>query len=176
MIHMDSDLYGAVHIWVVRENGEGSYDFLLQKHAWCGDFYPGSYSASAAGDVQTGEDCISAALRILKEGLGISAAETELEYIGLYKNCWESPPDCGSGGERGYRHVYVYRKSVDVSQLRFQEKVESVIWMELRTCMRSVKDRTLPDLHIYGTYEPELVKGYLDLMYIRKKIKDGEIR
>ena len=85
---------------------------------------------------------ISAALRILKEELGISAAETELEHIGLYKNCQEAPSDCGSGDEREYRHVYVYWKSVDFSQLRFQEKVESVMWMELRICMWSVKDRT----------------------------------
>ncbi len=54
LVHMDGDIHGTAHVWIVRQGKEGRYELLLQKRASCKDSYPGCYDISSAGHVQAG--------------------------------------------------------------------------------------------------------------------------
>lgn len=160
MVHMDGDIHGTAHIWIVRQRPDGGYDLLLQKRAKCKDSYPGCYDISSAGHVQAGDDYLPTALRELKEELGIGASEEELEYAGIHRGYMEEMFYGRMFKDSEYSHVYVYRKPVEIKDLMLQEEeVERVMWMELESCMEAAKDGTLPNCFYMD--ELELVKGYL---------------
>lgn len=146
MVHMDGDLHGTAHIWIVRKGEKGGYDLLLQKRAMGKDSYPGFYDISSAGHVQAGHGFLDTALRELKEELGIEAAEGELEYAGIHKGYMEEEFYGRMFRDREYSHVYVYRKPVEAGELVLQEEeVESVMWMDLEACVEAVRNNTFPN-------------------------------
>lgn len=160
MVHMDGDIHGTAHTWIVRQRVDGGYDLLLQKRARCKDSYAGCYDISSAGHVQAGDDYLPTALRELKEELGIEAFEDELEYAGIHRGYMEEMFYGRMFKDSEYSHVYVYRKPVEIKDLALQEEeVERVMWMELEACIRAAKDGTLPNCFYMD--ELELVKGYL---------------
>ena len=66
-VHANNLLHRAVHIWIVRANG----DVLLQKRSHRKDQYPSTWTSSASGHVDAGEDYEQAAIRELDEELGL---------------------------------------------------------------------------------------------------------
>lgn len=160
MVHMDGDIHGTAHTWIVRQRVDGGYDLLLQKRARCKDSYAGCYDISSAGHVQAGDDYLPTALRELEEELGIEAFEDELEYAGIHRGYMEEMFYGRMFKDSEYSHVYVYRKPVEIKDLALQEEeVKRVMWMELEACIRAAKDGTLPNCFYMD--ELELVKGYL---------------
>ena len=160
MVHMDGDVHGTAHVWIVRERTDGGYDLLLQKRSRGKDSYPGCYDISSAGHVQAGDDFLVTALRELKEELGIRADAKDLEFAGVHKGYMEEMFYGRMFKDSEYSHVYVYRKPVEPETLRLQEEeVESVMWMGLETCMEAVKEGALPNC-LYMD-ELEMLKGYL---------------
>lgn len=160
LVHMDGDIHGTAHVWIVRQGKEGRYELLLQKRASCKDSYPGCYDISSAGHVQAGDDFLPSALRELEEELGIRASEEDLEYIGVHSGYMEEIFHGRMFKDSEYSKVYMYRKPVDIRELALQrDEVEAVMWMDLEECITSVKDKTLPNCFYID--ELELVKNYL---------------
>lgn len=76
-IHRRGLLHRAVHIFWVRGDGR----LCLQRRSYAKDKCPGLLSSSCAGHVDAGEDYHAAAVRELREELGISVAPAQLREI-----------------------------------------------------------------------------------------------
>lgn len=160
LVHMDGVPHGTAHIWVVRKNGDKTYDLLLQKRSRGKDSYPGCYDISSAGHVQAGDEFLPSAVRELKEELGIEAREEDLEFAGFHKGYMEDMFYGSMFRDSEVSAVYVYRKTVDADQLTLQkEEVESVMWMELGQCVEAVRNHGIPNC-IYLD-ELEMIERYL---------------
>ncbi len=142
--HQEGSLHGTAHIWVVRDNDQSGYDVLLQKRSPKKDSYPGCYDISAAGHMGTGDEYLEAAVRELKEELGICAEASELEFAGFSRGDFEGT-FCGKPfRDHEISGVYVYRKPVSETDLKLQEsEVESVQWMDYETCFQRVQNHEM---------------------------------
>jgi 16S rRNA (adenine1518-N6/adenine1519-N6)-dimethyltransferase len=67
VVHARGLLHRAVHILVQRADG----DVFLQKRSLEKDSHPGKWDSSASGHLDSGEDYSAAAMRELREELGI---------------------------------------------------------------------------------------------------------
>jgi isopentenyl-diphosphate delta-isomerase type 1 len=109
-VHANGWLHRAVHIFVLRANG----DVFLQQRSMGKDSHPGRWDSSASGHLDSGEGYDAAAVRELREELGIEAEDLEhlgslaasertgWEFVHIYKTHHEGPltlhPDEISGG------------------------------------------------------------------------------
>lgn len=144
--HREGSLHGTVHMWIVRENGRGSYDVLLQKRSMNKDSNPGCYDISSAGHISAGDSALPAAVREMGEELGLVVEPEQLHYIGSHYGAFEAPFYGRMFRDREISSVFVYTEPVQVEDLHLQaSEVESVCWMEYEECARSVRDGTLPN-------------------------------
>lgn len=90
----------AVHILVVNRRGQ----VFLQKRSWKKDTYPGTWDSSASGHLESGEGYDAAAVRELREELGLdppqppvrlfkveACADTGQEFVWVYRLGAEGP-------------------------------------------------------------------------------------
>jgi isopentenyl-diphosphate delta-isomerase len=75
-IHKKGLLHRTVHIWLYKRN-----EVLLQKRAYGKDSHPGLWDVSAAGHIDIGETPVDAAIREIKEELGITVEKNALQYV-----------------------------------------------------------------------------------------------
>ena len=149
--HREGSLHGTVHMWIVREKKEG-YDVLLQKRSEKKDSYPGRYDISASGHIEAGQEPLAAAIREMKEELGLTAVEGGLRYIGVHRAHFEGVFHGRRFCDREYSYVYVY-EDPDMSALSLQEsEVEEVLWMDYEECVQKVRKNSFP----HCIYEDEL--------------------
>ncbi len=165
MVHRDGDRHRTVHIWVVRKKADGRIDVLLQKRSRNKDSYPGCYDISSAGHIPAGEEYETAALRELREELGIEAGKEDLRFIGIHEGYIE---DVFWGREfKDYEisAVYLYEKPVEISGLILQEsEVEEAVFMDYEKAFEKMQDGSLPNC-IY----PE------EFLLIKKALEPGFI-
>ncbi len=140
MVHRLGKLHRTVHIWVIRRNGEGSMEVLLQKRSCEKDAYPGCYDISSAGHIHTGDDFLESAIRELEEELGIVAMPEDLRLIGFH----EGKVEASFWGEAFKDHeisaVYLYEKQIDEAELTLQrEEVDEAVFMEYDTVRESIQ-------------------------------------
>lgn len=146
MVHRTGEPHATAHVWVVRENAQGTWDFLLQKRSRYKDSSPGKYDISSAGHVSAGQGYLETALRELEEELGIHGQAEDLEYVGMH--CGKMKKIFYGNWFRDYElaRVYIYRKPVEVENLRLQEEeVESVRWMECRKVYSGLESQMYPN-------------------------------
>ena len=98
-VHTNGWMHRAVHIMVRRANG----DVFLQKRSLAKDCHPGVWDSSASGHLDSGEYYMAAAVRELREELGIvvdaveevgaleASAITGQEFVRIYKLHHEGP-------------------------------------------------------------------------------------
>lgn len=152
--HRDGSPHATSHIWVVRENGRGGYDLLLQKRSSGKDSHPGCYDISAAGHVAAGDDYPETALRELREELGIQTTGEKLDFAGFHRGGFEDMFYGRPFRDYEVSAVYIYREPVDETALCVQQsEVESVRWMDYRECVQMVRDKSVPNC----IYEDELL-------------------
>lgn len=160
--HREGSLHATVHTWIVRENDKSGYDVLLQKRSRIKDSNPGCYDISSAGHVEAGDEPLPAAVRELREELGIEAKAEELAYVGVHHGAFEAVFHGKPFRDNERSSVYVYTKPVKAEELRLQEsEVEAVLWMDYEECMRRVLDGTIPNC-IYPD-EFRMVGEYLNM-------------
>lgn len=96
-VHSDPGLiHRAVHIMVFRTSGR----LVMQKRVKTKDVAPGKWDTSVGGHVDAGEDYETAALREMKEELGIEGVRLQHLYDFKYRSKRESED------VRTYRAVY----------------------------------------------------------------------
>lgn len=118
-----------VRIMIENDHGE----ILIQHRSPTKDIFPNCWDNSAAGHVDAGEDYLTAALRELKEELGIEGVK--LEKIGDY----ESDETWQGHHFRRFTHVYRLRHSGTPKKLE-QGKIDGVAWMPLDKLKDLVKN------------------------------------
>lgn len=107
------DYHIAVHVWVINSKGQ----FLLQKRHEEKIGFPGMWECSAAGSAIAGDDSISAAIREMKEEIGLDGDIERFEFLYSVKF------------ENGFDDIYIYRDDVDIEKLVLQpEEVTDVKW------------------------------------------------
>ncbi len=84
LAHSAGVLHGASHT-VIYKWVKGRLNILMQKRSANKDSYPNAYDLSSAGHVAKGEHFISTAIKELKEELGLSVLECDLEYLFDYR-------------------------------------------------------------------------------------------
>jgi len=80
-VHARKLLHRAVHILVFNKSG----DLFLQKRSMAKDSHPGRWDSSASGHVDAGEDYMEAAVREVREEIGVAVASGELRFLGKLK-------------------------------------------------------------------------------------------
>lgn len=100
-VHARGLLHRAVHILISNAAG----DVLLQRRSMRKDSHPGKWDSSASGHVDAGEGYLDAAVRELREELGLSVdpadlieagrisagRETDQEFVTVYRCVGEGP-------------------------------------------------------------------------------------
>lgn len=143
--HCQGSLHPTVHIWVVRRREDGGCDVLLQKRSAQKDSYPGCYDISAAGHVAAGEEILPSALRELREELGIEASAEDLFEVGIHRGYTEEIFRGRMFKDAEWSHVYLYQRPVEIEDMQLQEtEVETVCWMDYHTCLRHIREKSLP--------------------------------
>ena len=140
MVHERGDYHRTSHVWVVREKPDGSHEVLLQKRSSRKDSFAGCYDISSAGHIPAGDGYLQSARRELKEELGITASEEELEFAGFFESQYEGDFYGKPFINREKAAVYVYRRPVEAERLELQaDEVESVRWMDLEKACQAAK-------------------------------------
>ncbi|MGF1452906.1 MAG: NUDIX domain-containing protein [Opitutales bacterium] len=124
-VHAQGLWHRAVHILVFDASGR----FLLQRRSRHKDTFPGTWTTSCAGHLDSGEDYAGAAIRELAEEVGVGARPGDLMDLG------KSPPSPETGWEwiRVYAIVYngfVAAEPAEVAELRWVEPEELDQWMK----------------------------------------------
>ncbi len=118
-----------VRIMIENDRGE----VLLQHRTPTKDIFPNCWDNSVAGHVDVGEDYLAAALRELREELGIGGVK--LEEIGHYasdETWWE---------HRFKRFTYVYRLRYNAMPTKLEEgKVDDVQWKRIDDAKKLAKE------------------------------------
>ena len=112
-VHSDPSLiHRVVHVMISNRQG----NLLLQKRSMNKDIAPGRWDTSVGGHVNPGENAHSAALREMREELGIVTSDLQFLYSYLFKNHRESELvntfSCVYEGE-------VYFNTEEIDEVRF---------------------------------------------------------
>lgn len=114
----------AVHIWPINDKGE----YLIQRRAPTVQWSPNLWAATG-GSAVSGEDALTAALRELREELGVDAAPQQLSLLAHLRR---SNSFCG---------VFTLRLNCEVSAFTLQkEEVSAVRWCSQAQIQRMVAD------------------------------------
>ena len=96
-VHANNLLHRAVHVWVMRSNGQ----LVAQRRSASKDQYPNALTSSASGHLDAGEDYLTAALRELGEELGLTGVELEFAV------------KLAASPETAYEHTVLYTLTTD---------------------------------------------------------------
>jgi len=119
-VHRDGDWHKAVRIWVINDDGE----LIMQKRSSKRESNPNMWIETTSGHIDAGDTSINAAVRELKEEIGLDVQEEELEYLFTVK---ESSIHNGNFIDNEFVDIYLLNKDVDISILVLQEEEVSGI-------------------------------------------------
>ncbi|MCV6630648.1 MAG: NUDIX domain-containing protein [Flavobacteriaceae bacterium] len=154
--HLQGTLHRTVHIWIVNNQNE----VLLQKRHPQKDTFPNLWDVSVAGHIEAGEFPLDAAIREVKEELGLDITTDMLKFTGLY-NCIVQHAETLIDNE--LHHIYLLRTTLNLQTLKLQKsEVTAVQFFDLKTFE---KMQTKPKSH----HIVPLDKAYLDLILKRLK-------
>ena len=95
----------SVHVWIIDKKG----NLLVQKRVKTAHKFPNMW-ANTGGAVDAGETPIAAAIREIKEELGLTITKDELKYIATYKR------------KIDYAEVYLLEKNINLKSLTLDSK------------------------------------------------------
>ncbi|MFC1505151.1 NUDIX domain-containing protein [Thermodesulfobacteriota bacterium] len=139
-VHVDGDWHRTVHVWVMNSQQE----LLLQKRAAAKESHPGLWDVSCAGHVPAGDDSRHAAVRELREELGLAVKPDALRYLYRFPSFFVF--NKGTFIDREMVDVYLLVRNVKPHDIRLQaEEVEAVTLVSVKTFQARV-ERSDPSL------------------------------
>jgi isopentenyldiphosphate isomerase len=109
--HRKGLFHPTVHIWFYTGSGK----VLLQQRGKHKDTHPLLWDVSVAGHVGAGEDIKSAAVREVKEEIGVSVNENDLEKIGVFKSVHQHSE---SLIDREFHHTFLCELKTPLASLK----------------------------------------------------------
>ncbi len=131
LAHEQGDFHRTAHIWIINDKNE----LLLQKRSASKKSHPNCWDISGAGHIRAGETVIQGAIRELKEELGVSVKENELEYIATIKSTKNL-----KNMEFGY--VYLVHLNKEIGEYIFEdEEVQEVKYIYYKDLEKMVEEK-----------------------------------
>lgn len=134
LVHRDGDWHRAVHIWIVGSDGR----VVVQLRSHRKENNPNLWDVSAAGHISSGEDMREAAVREVREELGLEIGVAELRHVATLRE--QSVINAGTYIDNEIHEIFVVRRDVDLRSLRLQEEevdaVRLVTFDEFRSLAR----------------------------------------
>lgn len=150
----------TVHSWIFRRK-RGRIQILLQKRSRDKDSFPGMYDTSSAGHIEAGQEPLEAAIRELKEELGIQASPEQMIFVGTFRTEIKMEFHGKMFHDNQVAFVYLYDAPVNADDLILQEdEVEAIEWFDLEDVYRDCRNG-VRDVFCVSTKDLELLKEYL---------------
>ncbi len=133
-VHRDGDWHRAVHVWFLGPDGR----VLMQRRSQSKENNPGKWDVSVAGHLSAGEGSVQAALREIREEIGLTLASDDLSY--QFTVTEEQILNNGNYIDREFHDVYFAHKEIDLAALSFNDgEVDEVRPIALRELQRWVE-------------------------------------
>ncbi len=156
-IYKDGDFHRSVHIWIMNSNNE----LLVQKRNPKKETFPNLWAISVAGHVRSGEDSIEAALRELKEELGVKIDSNELKYLFTIRR----QQNLKNGVLRVIDDVYILYLDIDVENTKLQfSELTDIKYVYFEYLENILKDED-------SEYVPYTVEHELLFKYLKEKVR-----
>ena len=139
IVHKTGLYHATVHIWFYTTKGS----ILLQQRASSKIIYPLLWDVSVAGHIDAGEGFTTAAVREIKEEIGLIVDENDLVKIGVFTSFQKY----GTGIiDNEFHHVFITELKVDVDKLICQkEEVEALKLVTTETYYNLLNDAKTSD-------------------------------
>jgi len=126
----------VVHVWILNSNGE----FLISKRTPNKPF-PNMWETTG-GSAIVGDDSLQAALREVKEELGINLSKNNGECLYRLKRQHHNFPD--------FADVWLFRQDIDISKVVYQpEEVCDAKWATPEHILDMIKNGEFVDTFTY---------------------------
>ena len=142
-IHKEGLWHQTVHIWLLNSKGE----ILLQRRAKNKVDFPDVWDISVGGHIPSGEEPIDAAVREVKEEIGLDISPESLKFIGRVTQ--EHIQNNGMYLNNEFVNIYLLIKTDidDINKLQLQkEEVQELRWIPMQELKQWV-DQNRPDLY-----------------------------
>lgn len=142
---VDGQYTQYVHLWIMNDENK----FLIQKRAKNKKINPNKWSQTG-GAVDSGETVIEAAIREVKEELGISIGKEDIEFMLSYKRRYT------------FMDVFLVRKNIELKEVVLQkEEVQEVKWVTEEEIDDMIKSgEIVGTLKLYYKLFFDLLKDY----------------
>ncbi|MBP1579438.1 MAG: NUDIX domain-containing protein [Oscillospiraceae bacterium] len=138
-IHRDGDWHASVHIWIARRRISGM-EYLLQKRADDKDSFPGCWDAASTGHIDAGEDAITAAIRELREELGVRARPSELVLLFRRKVSEDNVFHGKRFINNELKWVFLFKGALPDCSINFeQEEISGVAWQNAAAIRKALE-------------------------------------
>ena len=129
--------HASVHIWLYTKKGE----LLLQKRAADKDSYPNLWDISVAGHIGAGETPEDAALREIKEEIGLTIDSEDLQFLKIQLQQKQPKPGFF---DNEFHHIYLVEFKQATKDLTLQkEEVADIKLIALETLKTHLEDQSL---------------------------------
>lgn len=156
--HKNGWFHQTVHIWFYTSDGT----VLLQKRGKDKDIYPLLWDVSVAGHIGAGADIEISALREVKEEIGLSISQNQLEKIGVFKSIQKHHIDLV---DCEFHHTYLSELKEPLENLQKQEsEIEALQLVSIDQLIVETSDK-----YLLKKYVPHDLKYY---QIIFKSIKE----
>jgi len=123
--HRNGVFHPTVHIWFYSNRGE----VLIQQRGKFKDTHPLLWDVSVAGHISAGEDIYKAAIREVKEEIGLSITKEDLIKIGVFKSSQRHEKNLI---DNEFHHTFLCNLKVPFNTLKKQEsEVEALTMIPL---------------------------------------------
>lgn len=126
-VHRRGLWHRTVHVWILNSSGE----LLVQRRSSFKESHPGLWDISAAGHCSSGDSSRGAAVREVKEELGLDLNPDQLEYLFSVPQQFRA----GDFTDNEFCDVYLLRTDVPIESLDIDanevSEVRFVRWREL---------------------------------------------
>lgn len=112
--HRNGWFHPTVHIWFYTH----TWMVLIQKRGADKDTHPSLWDVSVAGHVGAGEEIIVAAIREVKEEIGLALVENDFEKVGVFKSVHQHGKNIT---DSEFHHTFISELKVPLEKLQKQE-------------------------------------------------------
>ena len=158
--HQKGLFHRASHMWIFRKKN-GKYQVLLQERSATSEVFPSCFDISSAGHVLAGENYEQAAIREIKEELGLDICNSDLQMVGYRKIIWDGTSHGLPYHDRHISKIFILFKDVDENEFHIDtNEVEFLKWMDWKDCIQGVQNNTI--VHDIEMEEIEMLEAYLN--------------